>query len=73
MKALTNQRKHGVTFDDAMQIFDDPHALFEQDRTVGGELRWQAIGLVGGVAHLLVVHTVCEEGEDEIVRLISAR
>ena len=32
MKARTNRRKHGVSFEDAMHIFDDPHALFEQDR-----------------------------------------
>ena len=29
--------------------------------------------LAGGVAVLLVAHTVREEGEDEIIRLISAR
>jgi uncharacterized DUF497 family protein len=32
-KARTNQRKHGVTFEDAMHVFDDPYALFEQDRS----------------------------------------
>ena len=73
VKARTNQRKHGIAFEDAMHVFDDPCALFEQNRTEGGERRWQAIGLVGGVALLLVAHTVREEGLDEIVRLISAR
>lgn len=73
-KALSNRRKHGVSFEDAMHVFEDPYALFEQncaDET--GELRWQAIGLVGGVAVLLVAHTVREEGEAEVIRLISAR
>jgi uncharacterized DUF497 family protein len=56
-----------------MHVFDDPHAHFEQDRSAGGELRWQAIGLVGGVVLLLVAHTVREEGRDEVIRLISAR
>jgi uncharacterized DUF497 family protein len=71
-KARTNQRKHGVSFEDAMHVFDDPHALFEQDR-IGedGELRWQALGLAGGLVMLLVAHSIREEGE--IVRLISAR
>jgi hypothetical protein len=43
VKARTNQRKHGVSFMDAMTVFEDPFALFEQDR-IGetGELRWQA-------------------------------
>jgi hypothetical protein len=38
-----------------------------------GELRWHALGLAAGVVLLLVVHTVCEEGRDEVIRLISAR
>lgn len=52
--------------------FADPYALTEQDRIEGGELRWQTIGLVGGVV-LLVAHTVRDEGADEIIRIISAR
>jgi uncharacterized protein len=73
-KARINQRKHGVSFEDAMHVFADPYALFEQDRTnEAGELRWQALGLAGGVVVLLVAHTVREEGEDEVIRLISAR
>ena len=73
-KARTNQRKHGISFEDAMHVFDDPHALFELDRADEfGELRWHAIGLIGEVAVVLVAHTMREEAEDEIVRLISAR
>jgi hypothetical protein len=74
VKARTNQRKHGVSFEDAMHVFDDPYALFEQDRTdEAGEQRWQAIGLAGGVAVLLVAHTAREEGDAEVIRFISAR
>ena len=74
VKARTNQRKHGVTFEDAMHVFEDPYALFEQDRTdESGEPRWQALGLAGGVLLLLVAHAVREEGQDELIRLISAR
>ena len=49
--------------------------MFEQDRAdeETGELRWQAIGQVEGVILLLVAHTVREEDQDEVVRLISAR
>ena len=69
-----NERKHGIRFEDAMHVFDDPYALFEQDRTdERGEQRWQAIGLVEGVVVILVAHTIREAGPDEIVRLISAR
>ncbi len=74
VKARMNQRKHGVSFEDAMHIFEDPYALFEQDRTgETGELRWRALGLAGGAAVLLVSHTVREENADEVIRLISAR
>jgi uncharacterized protein len=75
MKARTNQRKHGINFKEAVNVFDDPYALFEQDRAdeETGESRWQAIGLLEGMVLLLVAHTVREEGQDEVIRLISAR
>jgi len=44
-----------------------------QDRQVSGEERWQTLGLVGGVVVLLVAHTYREEGDDEVIRIISAR
>jgi uncharacterized DUF497 family protein len=72
-KAKANEGKHGVRFDDAMLVFADPYALTEHERVEGGELRWQTIGLAGGVVLLLVAHTVREEGADEIIRIISAR
>lgn len=58
-----------------MQVWADPNALFEQDQMdEAGELRWQAVGLAGGIAVVLVVHTVREEESgQEAVRLISAR
>ena len=74
VKARTNLRKHGVSFEDAMHVFHDPYALFERDRTdEAGELRWQATGLAGGEVLLFVAHTVREESEDDIIRLIPAR
>ena len=72
-KAKTNQRKHGIDFDDAMEVFYDPNALIEQDRVVDGEVRWQSIGMVGDVVVLQVSHTVDEQGRDEVIRIISAR
>lgn len=68
-KARTNLGKHGVSFEDAMYVFEDPWALFEQDRVdeETGEPRWQAIGEAGGTVVLLVAHTAPE------VRIISAR
>jgi uncharacterized DUF497 family protein len=73
-KARANHRKHGVAFEIALHVFEDPYALIEQDRIEGGERRWQTLGLVGGILLLLVAHTVhFEEEEREVIRIISAR
>jgi len=72
-KARSNERKHGVRFEDAMLAFADPYAMVDQDRIEGGELPWQTLGMVDGLGLLLVAHTVREEGQDEIIRIVSAR
>jgi uncharacterized DUF497 family protein len=72
-KAVSNLRKHGVSFETAARVFADPHALVEQDRTEDGEERWQTIGVVEGVVMLVVAHTVREEDKIEVIRIISAR
>ena len=74
-KARANLRKHGVSFEIARQVFEDPDALVEQDRIEGGERRWQTIGTVDGVLLLLVAHNVeyGDEGPEETIRIISAR
>ena len=54
-------------------VFDDPFAMSVQDRIVRGEERWQTLGLVGGSVVLLVAHTYVDEGDEEVIRVISAR
>ena len=77
MKNLSNQRKHGVSFEEAAQIFRDPLYLSWKDRVQNGEERWLACGEVEGMSLLIVAHTIREELEDgseiEVVRIISAR
>jgi uncharacterized protein len=73
VKADSNLRKHGVSFETATRIFTDPNALTEQDRIEGGEHRWRTIGVVGGFMMLLVAHTVHEQDGTETIRIISAR
>ncbi|OWU68335.1 BrnT family toxin [Marinibacterium profundimaris] len=76
-KNLSNQRKHGVSFELAARVFLDPLRLSVQDRVDDGEQRWQTIGQIDGLAVVLVAHTYTEEGslDDsvEVVRIISAR
>ncbi|MGA7706878.1 MAG: BrnT family toxin [Acidobacteriaceae bacterium] len=71
-KAESNRRKHGVSFDLAVQVFDDPNLMAEQDRIVDGEARWRSIGMAAGIAVLVVGHTVRGQGEDEIIRIIKS-
>jgi uncharacterized protein len=73
-KNLTNERKHGLGFDTATRVFDDPFAFSRLDRIEEGEERWQTIGLIDAVAVVLVAHTFREdEHGEEIIRIISAR
>lgn len=76
-KNLSNRRKHGVSFEEACQVFLDPLYVSVQDSIEGGESRWQTLGLVEGVLLLTVAHTVREELEDgalvDVIRIISAR
>ena len=72
-KNQLNVSKHGIDFDTASYVFDDPHFMTEQDRVVDGEERWQTIGRVGGFIILMVAHTVQDAVGLEIIRIISAR
>lgn len=73
-KNQTNQRKHGLSFEEAAQVFRDPLQVSVQDRIEHGEERWQTFGLVHGVLLVMVAHTVHEEDQEEtVVRIISAR
>ena len=60
-----------LAFAIAQDVFSDPDGL-SRDR-MEGERRWQTLGLAGGVLLLLVAHTFENEGQDEIIRIISAR
>ena len=72
-KSRANRRKHGVSFETAVVVFDDPNHLSVQDRVEEGEERWQTLGLAGGITILIVAHTVVEEDGEEVIRIISAR
>jgi uncharacterized DUF497 family protein len=73
-KARDNLRDHGISFEDAKQVFADPFAISVQDRIEGGERRWQTIGMAADILMvLLVAHTWEEKKGDEVIRIISAR
>ena len=72
-KAEANRRKHGIDFALAARVFFDRHSktIFEGDEH--GEARWRTIGEIGGIAVVVVSHTLRTEREFEVVRIISAR
>jgi uncharacterized protein len=70
-KNRINKRKHRISFETAIAVFDDPFQVSRQDREVETEERWQTIGVVRGIRVLLVAHTV-QEG-DAMIRILSAR
>lgn len=79
-KSRQNQRKHGgISFELAALVFEDEQRLIELDRVdEAGEQRCHVLGAVSvepGIGDvLLVVHLYREEeGDEEIIRIISAR
>jgi len=71
-KARGNLAKHKVSFERATLVFDDPRRISLPDDCESEE-RWVAIGLVNGVVVLVVVHTLEERDDEEVIRIISAR
>jgi uncharacterized protein len=68
-KDVTNTKKHGIGFEDARRVFDDPQLLIEESSGGDyGELRRLAIGRFGSF-----VITVVFTDRFERRRIISAR
>ena len=72
-KSTSNRAKHGVGFEVAALVFDDPLRLSTLKRTVDDKERWLTVGSAGGVVVLLVVHEDAEVAGEEVIRIISAR
>jgi uncharacterized DUF497 family protein len=74
-KALANQRKHGIGFDEARTIFNDPLLLtYRDEEHSDSEERAISIGMSAHSRLLLVVHTEqIARGDLARVRIISCR
>ena len=73
-KNETNLRKHGISFETAALVFEDTNRLEFVERIEEGQERWHAIGSVrGSFLFLTVAHTYTEDGDEVVVRIISAR
>jgi uncharacterized DUF497 family protein len=73
VKAKANLAKHGVSFELAQKVWDDPLMIVVLEGVENTEQRWGAIGLVGPVLMVVVIHAYPDLDTDELVRIISAR
>lgn len=74
VKAEANLKKHGVSFEMAQTVFDDPFHLSVVDSKKNQEERWITIGQSADGQPLVVVHLYCCDQEgSEMIRIISAR
>ncbi len=73
-KAQSNLGKHGISFSEAQTIFTDPLIATVPDPDHSDEEeRWLSIGNSIQRRLLLVAHIQDTVGDDEIIRIISAR
>jgi len=71
-KASSNERKHGVSFDEARTVFFDENAKLINDPDHSeDEDRFVLMGLSSALRVILVCH--CYRAEGGVIRIISAR
>ena len=70
-KAKSNEKKHGVSFEEAESVFFDEQALLLEDaQPADEEERFVLLGLSATLRMLVVIHAL--RGND-VIRIISAR
>ena len=71
-KATANEKKHGVSFEEARSVFFDERArLIDDPDHSEDEARFILLGLSSSLRLLLVCH--CYRLDDNVIRIISAR
>ena len=73
-KDRSNRRKHGVSFEEAAEVFADPlHISWLDERFSVFEERWVTVGQTSTGVTLTVANLFFDERGEGVVRLISAR
>ena len=71
-KNLANIKKHGISFEEAENVFFDDNARLIPDPEHSiSEERFIILGITNKLRFLVVVHTYKED--DNVIRIISAR
>jgi uncharacterized protein len=73
-KSRLNERKHGVSFEVATEVFSDPlHVSRRDHRFSYFEERWITVGMIEAEGVVVVANMFFDEDNEEIIRIISAR
>jgi uncharacterized DUF497 family protein len=71
-KATANEKKHGISFEEARTVFFDENAkLIDDPDHSADEDRFVLLGLSGSLKVMVVCH--CYRDQGNIIRIISAR
>ena len=69
-----NKRKHGISFEEACEVFDDPlHIALLDERFSYFEERWITIGRTSLARLVVAAHLYFDSEGEETIRIISAR
>lgn len=73
-KSRANGVKHGVSFEEAAEVFEDPLHLSRLDKRFGYiEERWATVGRTHAGLHTVVAHLFFDSEGEEVIRIVSAR
>lgn len=73
-KAIVNISKHGVSFERATEVLNDPlHLSIPDNEHSDQEERWITLGKLKNNEYIVVVHTFSEQAGAANIRIISAR
>jgi len=73
-KSISNLQKHGVSFEEAKEVFEDPFHISKLDHRFNYfEERWITLGSTKKDKILVVANMFFDENGEEIIRIISAR
>ena len=73
-KSISNLKKHGVSFEEAKEVFEDPFHIAKLDHRFNYfEERWITLGKSKKDKILVVANIFFDENGEEIIRIISAR
>ncbi len=73
-KSIHNLQKHGVSFEEAKEVFEDPFHISKLDHRFDYfEERWITLGSTKKDKILVVANMFFDENGEEVIRITNAR